>query len=74
MALMAVEDYFDLYPGEEEPVDDSITNLDEERDYVQMLHDGNCAARVVLRMNKRGQTFWGCNAFPKHRWTHKRVR
>ena len=72
---MAAEDYFDIGDYDEmSEADDSITNEEEEKDYIQMLHDGNCVAPVVLRRDKKGQTFWGCAAFPEHRWTHRRLK
>ena len=68
---MSADDYFDLgYDG----VDDDITNEEDEKDYMQMLHDGNCVAPVILYKNRHGQLFWGCSDFPKHRWSHKRLK
>jgi len=71
---MSAEDYIGNWDDMNE-MDDSITNEQDEKDYIQMLHDGNCVAEVVLKKNsKTGKLFWGCSSFPNHRWAHKRMK
>lgn len=56
--------------------DDSVTNIEEEREYLQTAHQGTtaCQGTVTLRMNRKTrQLFWGCNRYPLCKWSASRV-